>query len=651
MKYKKLNYLLGALLTMLLVASCSESDVISNDSGNEATVSFTLQLPDGGPQTRAIGDGKTVDKLVYAVYDKSGTKLSDLGGENTAGFPQTVTITLAKGKEYQIAFWAQKKDVNYYVTDDLKNVTINYTGNNNDESRDAFFKTVEHTVTGNATLDVVLKRPFAQLNVGVTAADWDAAVAAGFTVTQSSVVIENAAKGINLLNGSITGVAEKVSFNLANIPTEDLTVNINGTPETYKYLSMSYFLVNDDTEGGAAKATVESLEFTITNGEDINLSEGLTNVPVQRNYRTNILGKLLTDDIDFNITIDSEFETPDYGLVENGITSKVVNTAAELIAAGSDPAVSTITLGNNITLGANLVLSDGAKTVDLNGKTLTVTGFAITASANDSKLKNGNIEGAATLSGAGTGFSVEDVVFSSTLTTSNTAALADNISFLRGSVAAAITSTNPAKEFNGTALTAAITPGTGTTFKNLTITGAVTASLAANYDTVIFNGAVTASMVASTFTNCTFNAAVTNLSGNSVYTGSIFNGPVTNTDGNADYTDAVFNGALTISAGVPVFSTASEIVGAVVKPGTVSGSTKITYTPAATNTLKYVKQGEAFEAPLVGTNASTIGEAYTSGADIAEVSASEHIGLYEVTTTNLIVKFVDITLSAGDIAD
>src|SRR5690554_6773142 len=175
-------------------------------------------------------------------------------------------------------------------------VTVDYETNNtsnNDETRDAFFKTVEFTATGSTAIDVVLKRPFAQINVGVTQEDWDAAVASGVKITESKVVIKNAATSINLLDGTVSG-KQVVKYDFAAIPTDSATlevdVNRNGTieeNEKYKYLSMSYIL----TDNGADKTTLEAdgLQFTFKSddGEDIVFDEGLHTVPVQRNWRTN----------------------------------------------------------------------------------------------------------------------------------------------------------------------------------------------------------------------------------------------------------------------------------------------------------------------------------------------------------------------------
>jgi|GEM_PF-2580086 len=239
-----------------------------------------------------------------------------------------------------------------------------------------------------------------------------------------------------------------------------------------------------------------------------------------------------------------------------------VTDSAGLVAAGIDSSVTRITLGSNITLGADLVLSNSTKTVDLYGYSLTVAGYHITASSNNSILTNSsstvsNIPDAAILDGAGQDFTVTHIDFSGTLGTANTSPLDHNISFTFGSVVGVITSTNPAKTFNSIALTSAagITPGTGTTFYWLTITGAVTASNAVTYDHVTFNGAVTVSTNVSIFSFCIFNAAVINSSGNSIYRqpdnsgGTTFNGPLTNLAGNADYVGARFNGSVTNTAG------------------------------------------------------------------------------------------------------
>ena len=202
---KKLFFGWFAAASMLFATSCSNDELEVVQSGNETQVSFSLGL-EGAIGSRAISDGKSADVLMYAVFDKDGQRISTIEKVSKTGvtFPTTENITLAKGQTYKVAFWAQDDDCEAYtVSDDMK-VTVDYEANNtsnNDETRDAFFKTVEFTVTGSTSIDVELKRPFAQINVGVTKADWEAAVAPGITIAQSSDVIKNAATNLNLHDG------------------------------------------------------------------------------------------------------------------------------------------------------------------------------------------------------------------------------------------------------------------------------------------------------------------------------------------------------------------------------------------------------------------------------------------------------------------
>jgi hypothetical protein len=66
---------------------------------------------------------------------------------------------------------------------------------------------------------------------------------------------------------------------------------------------MNYLLVAAD------KATVD-IEFSYNNGG--NYVFDYTFVPVQRNYRTNIYGSILTSDVEVKVVIEPAFNDPDY---------------------------------------------------------------------------------------------------------------------------------------------------------------------------------------------------------------------------------------------------------------------------------------------------------------------------------------------------
>ena len=134
----------------------------------------------------------------------------------------------------------------------------------------------------------------------------------------------------------------------------------DGNKETYKWLSMSYILANDETTG-AAKTTLENLAFTFrpVTGEDIAFSEGLNNVPVQRNWRTNIIGDIMNETVTFNIVVDPKFDND-----HNYYTEKEL--AYAFVSGGE------ITLDKDLELTKPLVL-EGDKVVTIGGIYGTVT--------------------------------------------------------------------------------------------------------------------------------------------------------------------------------------------------------------------------------------------------------------------------------------
>lgn len=343
----------GMFAALMLANSCSEDNSVPQADSSLAQVTFKVSAD--GALTRAISDGTTVDELVYRVFDKNGNPIArlplvkDAAADLSSG--HTVALTLAKGQTYKVAFWAQKAGNTAYTVNDNMQVAVNYSAANNDENRDAFFNAVEITVKDDVAQTVELKRPFAQLNVGSTTADWDAAEASGVIVTESKVTVKQAASTLNVLDGKVSGAAD-VNFTYAAKPGELLKVDADGdgTKEDYEYLSMSYILPNDATDG--TQKTLASAEFTFkaASGTEIVVKNGLQNLPLQRNYRTNIVGNILSGTTTFTVVVDPAFSTPDHNT-----TYRIAHasTQAEMTAAASQPnTVVKLAAGNSYTLSA-----------------------------------------------------------------------------------------------------------------------------------------------------------------------------------------------------------------------------------------------------------------------------------------------------------
>ena len=291
---KKLFLGLLAGVAMLFTA-CQDEEVKAVVDG-DTTVAITAQLPTG-VSTRAYADGTTATKLTYAIYETGQTTPLITGNATFDNLKTTVNVRLANGKTYDMLFWAQADGAPYTFNTATQKVTVDYEAAvGQDEKRDAFFKAERLTVDGTIDKTIQLKRPFAQLNVG--AQDFDAAKTAGFEATQTTVKVDNVYTTLNLLNGTVEGETS-VTYIAAALPTEDFPVRL--TPAA-KYMSMDYLLVADDK-------ALTNVTFTATNGTH-NVERLYTNVPVRRNYRTNIYGNILTEEANFNIEIVPGFDEP-----------------------------------------------------------------------------------------------------------------------------------------------------------------------------------------------------------------------------------------------------------------------------------------------------------------------------------------------------
>lgn len=332
----------------LLVTSCNDEVNNGLKTGDEGTVTFTAQLP-SEMGTRAFADGLTAKHLQYAVYEAGqSTPLPVFGDETTVvgeaemnNLKQTVSLKLTTGKTYDVIFWADATtDSPYTFNPASQEVSVDYSKvNNNSDNCDAFFKKETITVSGNQSVDVKLTRPFAQVNIGTD--DFDAAKASGLEVTQTEVVAKAFAT-LNLATGKVSDEADR-TFTMKAIPTaSDGEFPVAGG---YKYLSMDYLLV------GADKATVD-VAFNYGGPQ----SRTFTNVPVQRNYRTNIYGSLLTNTTDFNVVIEPAFATTNYNL-------GALYTASQIGGA--------VTLSDNVDFDRTIAVQPGkTMSVNLNGKTV-----------------------------------------------------------------------------------------------------------------------------------------------------------------------------------------------------------------------------------------------------------------------------------------
>ncbi len=339
---------MAAIASMLMFGACSSEEPAVEPAGEKSTVAVELQLPDG-IQSR-YGEGKTATQLTYAVYEHgkkealpvcTGGTDATVGNATMEGLKTTITLQLTTGKEYDFVFFAAAPNSIYTFDKTEQMVTANYNGlKSNNEELDAFFNTVTYKVAGNATISAELYRPFAQLNILTD--DIAKSAAAGFTADQTKVVVKNVANKLNLVTGAIDGETE-VPYDYNALAAGKMTIK----DKDYDYLAMNYLLVNE-------KKTVD-VDFSVKSTKDEERAITFNNVPVQRNYRTNIYGSLLTNGLNVNVEIKPGFNEPDYFV-------SVVDGAN---------LVSELTAGNNVVLKEDITL-DQLAVLDLAGKDVTL---------------------------------------------------------------------------------------------------------------------------------------------------------------------------------------------------------------------------------------------------------------------------------------
>ena len=385
MRTKKLFFSVLALAGMLFANSCTQEDIVGEASGDFVSATFTLSTADGLATRTAIGDGTTVDEVACAVYDANGNELEDLRQYvKVEGRTATYSIRLAKGLNYRVAFFAYNKAAAAYDVTDLKNIVVRPRQLSNLESRDAFtgYYDVKKGETMNTiTTTVDLCRPFAQLNLGIDATELKAAADAGAVVKKSYIKVSNVYNAFSAYDNAVvaTDAAEEMEFAMNTIPAEALTVG----EATYTYLAMNYLLVGD--ENAEKSLTDVTFVWEDENGVKNDPAISFINIPVQRNYRTNITGRLLTSPADFTITIDAAFKGEHPGESEK--------TALEMAASvgGKYTLTEDIVLDNTLNITNDLIL-------DLNGKTITAA-FNDGAVINNGKnltIVGGTIENTAT---------------------------------------------------------------------------------------------------------------------------------------------------------------------------------------------------------------------------------------------------------------
>ena len=299
---KKLIYCAAALATALFAGSCQQELL---DPAKEAgVVTYEVAIPELATKSYDA-EGKNVNDLVYAVYSTEADNQEDAqSGElkffyavnETTGTSfdsegkSVVHLELLNDQNYLILFWAQSNDAWVKAQGnniDLRNVTYPTSMAANNEHLEAFSGvSFIKNVKGARKEKVTLTRPFAQINIATTMPK-----AFKATLSQSEMSVAKVAKSFNVATQTASDEAMTVYFTPANVP--DATLK-----EGYTYAGANYIFANGNVD--------VTYKIYTSHGD---VENTVTSAPVAKNYRTNIIGNLLTSEADYEVTLDKDWES------------------------------------------------------------------------------------------------------------------------------------------------------------------------------------------------------------------------------------------------------------------------------------------------------------------------------------------------------
>ena len=298
---KILKLLAAATLIALTTAACQKEKLFDSQTAGEETVTFTVKTDAAATKATADGDGQGagLNRCLVAVYMKTADpalpyKLYDTPAATGSGLNYTFTVNLIRKQTYQIVVWADKGETVYDVNEGLTLVTRK-TGDVacNSDAYDAFYASTEFVQGTTTSTAITAKRPFAQLNL-ITKDLNENFQPGAVSVTYSSP------QSFNPFNGTVSADMTEVTYRADSPYYNTATV----TTATQRTLVMNYLFAAEGDQ-----TILPSVKMTAKLTVDAEIE--VANVPVKRNYRTNIIGNLLTEQTDFTITVEPDWSTPE----------------------------------------------------------------------------------------------------------------------------------------------------------------------------------------------------------------------------------------------------------------------------------------------------------------------------------------------------
>ncbi len=282
---------------MILVSVACQREAAAPEAGSTETVTFNVSIPADVP-TKAIGDGSQIDQLWFWAFNLENQDVFFKSFDVVDG-SATVKADLVNGVKYTLCFWAQNGDQNDNPISVNENaeILVDYPKMINQDRGDCFCATLQDFTIGGSSQVVELRRPFAQLNIGLSYADTTAAGVKGFHADKANTkLLFYAPTKLDLKTGELSE-PKFVQNTPANLPPWDALVEVKDgdqiDPEkSFARAGFCYILADGTNE------ILSTVSFYIAGkqyGVPCGIQEEFTNIPVYANQQTNVLGAFLDD--------------------------------------------------------------------------------------------------------------------------------------------------------------------------------------------------------------------------------------------------------------------------------------------------------------------------------------------------------------------
>ena len=327
-----LSFIVLCLLGLSLVG-CTSDELHPNRFG---LVTLKVFVADGAASRSIDMAALNADRLYYQVYAFDGDKVASTpiftgnitaftGGSNQA----ELSLQLVAGEKYQVVMIggnnARFEDGTYSLSDSGK-LNIDYSlMRPNDTSCDLFTGVITFNASAEASLDVVLKRPFSRIDIGTDDLNTLAVQQIGAGNIEAQLKIESGVSATYdlLKQEAVAGYDGGVS-NAVELKPENL---FKYGQEGYEGIVSTYLLAANPGEDGKSLVDAElSFRNVVTDGEISTIP--FSSIPVKANCLTNIYGSLITRPVTATISVSDDFVSSE----DNELTT-VVSTADDLLAA------------------------------------------------------------------------------------------------------------------------------------------------------------------------------------------------------------------------------------------------------------------------------------------------------------------------------